>query len=129
LYASGITVIEQVGEGLVPLIEAGKSNSEEMLELLKQYINPMLDQNIDYLVLGCTHYPYLIPQILTILPKDVKIIDSGMAVAQQTRSVLTHHKLINPGYKKGRVKAYSNRNVEVLRSILNNKFEVTSLDF
>lgn len=42
----------------------------------------MLLKNIDFLVLGCTHYPYLIPQITKILPKHITIIDSGEAVAE-----------------------------------------------
>src|SRR5690606_14982349 len=64
LYSNGIKVIEQVGEGIVSLIEEGKTNSEEMKTLLLTYLKPMLDANIDYLVLGCTHYPYLIPLLL-----------------------------------------------------------------
>ena len=64
LYAHGLQVVEQVGEGLVELIEMGKVNSEEIKMLLKEYLKPMLEANIDYLVLGCTHYPYLIPLLL-----------------------------------------------------------------
>jgi glutamate racemase len=45
----------------------------------------MIKENIDYLVLGCSHYPYLIPQIKKILPSHIKIIDSGEAVARQTK--------------------------------------------
>jgi glutamate racemase len=48
----------------------------------------MIAANIDYLVLGCSHYPYLIPQIKKILPEHIKIIDSGEAVAKQTQNVL-----------------------------------------
>ena len=81
-------IIEQIGHGLVPLIENGEMNSKEMNLLLHQYLEPMIDANIDYLVLGCSHYPYLIPQIKKILPKEIKIIDSGEAVAKQTKNVL-----------------------------------------
>lgn len=56
-------IIEQVGYGLVQLIEDGNLNSPEMTQLLESYLKPMIDANIDYLVLGCSHYPYLIPQI------------------------------------------------------------------
>ena len=65
LYTNGIKVIEQVGEGIVPLIEAGRLESNEMETLLNTYLKPMLNENIDYLVLGCTHYPYLIPTFKT----------------------------------------------------------------
>ena len=61
LHAEGIQVMEQEGKGLVELIEAGKAQSEETKTLLKTYLDPMLKSDIDCLVLGCTHYPYLIP--------------------------------------------------------------------
>ena len=61
-------IIEQIGHGLVSLIENGEINSPEMNKLLHNYLEPMIEANIDYLVLGCSHYPYLIPQIKNILP-------------------------------------------------------------
>ena len=66
-----ITIIEQIGYNLVTLIENGEMNSPEMTDLLQKYLTPMIEQNIDYLVLGCTHYPYLIPQIEKIIPKRI----------------------------------------------------------
>lgn len=89
-----ITVIEQVGEGLVELIESGKANTDKMQELLKKYINPMLQKGVDCLVLGCTHYPYLIPQIRKIVGDKIQIIDSGEAVARQTKAILTRNELL-----------------------------------
>ena len=56
---SNVKILEQVGYGLVELIEDGKIDSEEMRNLLKLYLRPMVAANIDYLVLGCSHYPYL----------------------------------------------------------------------
>ena len=95
LYASDIQVIEQVGEGLVELIESGHIDSEEMTILLKQYLKPMLEGNIDYLVLGCTHYPYLIPKIQSLIPAHIKIIDAGFAVARQTQKLLHQFHIAN----------------------------------
>lgn len=129
LYASGISVIEQVGEGIVPLIESGMIDSNEMLALLETYLEPMLAQNIDYLVLGCTHYPYLIPMLTKILPNQVKIIDSGLAVAKQTQAVLNSNNLLNTSKAVPCIKIYSNGNIEVLNSIINNKFETEFLAF
>ncbi|HEU0124806.1 MAG TPA: glutamate racemase, partial [Flavobacterium sp.] len=60
-------IVEQVGYGLVQLIEDGNLYSPEMTQLLESYLKPMIEANIDYLVLGCSHYPYLIPQIKKIL--------------------------------------------------------------
>ncbi len=129
LYAHGLKVVEQVGEGLVELIEMGKINSEEIKMLLKEYLKPMLEANIDYLVLGCTHYPYLIPQLIEMLPKHIKIIDSGEAVARQTKAVLEKHHLLNLQTTKSKCEFYTNGNPEVLKTILDNSFEVKTLDF
>ena len=90
-----IKIQETIGKGLVELIEAGKLNSEEMSILLSSYLKPMIANNIDSLVLGCTHYPYLIPQIRKIVGSKIKIIDSGEAVAKQTKTVLSNLNLLN----------------------------------
>ncbi len=93
-YTKNITTIEQDGEGLVSLIEDGKLHSTELNKLLTSYLSPMLNFNIDHLVLGCSHYPYLIPQIRQIVGENVQIIDSGEAVARQTKSILQKHQLL-----------------------------------
>jgi len=129
LYSRGIKVIEQEGEGIVSLIEEGKTNSTEMKSLLKIYLAPMLKANIDYLVLGCTHYPYLIPILLKMLPKHVKIIDSGQAVAKQTKAVLEKQQMLNTQIKRGYSKFYSNGNIEVLKSILSTKHTINFMQF
>ena len=81
-------IIEQVGYGLVELIENGELESTKMTELLHSYVDPMVEKNIDFLVLGCSHYPFLIPQLRRILPDHIKIVDSGEAVAKQTLNIL-----------------------------------------
>ncbi len=129
LYANGIKVIEQVGEGIVPLIESGMLDSDEMLDLLKTYLKPMLKHNIDYLVLGCTHYPYLIPTLSKMLPEHVKIIDSGLAVAKQTKAILANNNLLNGDAKPVSIQLYSNGNLEVLNTIIDHQFATSYLDF
>ena len=91
-----------------------------MTVLLKSYLQPMLKKGIDYLVLGCTHYPYLIPQIKEILGNNVTIIDSGEAVAKQTKSILEQHQLINLNRKMKFHQFYINKNKKVLKTILKN---------
>lgn len=122
-------IIEQIGHGLVTLIENGEINSPEMNRMLSEYLEPMIQANIDYLVLGCSHYPYLIPQIKKILPNHIKIIDSGEAVARQTKKVLTESVGLSNQSKKGETIFYSNANPKVLSDILNNKYDVISKDF
>jgi glutamate racemase len=121
-------IIEQIGYGLVELIENGEINSPKMEELLQSYLNPMIEKNIDYLVLGCSHYPYLIPKIKQILPKTIQIIDSGEAVAKQTLAVLqSQNSLTN--LEKGKYEFYSNVDPKVLNDILENKYNAVKSDF
>lgn len=122
------TIIEQVGYGLVQLIEEGNLNSPEMTSLLESYLQPMIDANIDYLVLGCSHYPYLIPQIKKILPEHIQIIDSGEAVARQTQNVL-RDKVGFSDTQKNEPEFYVNSDPFVLKSILENKYPVVQTDF
>ncbi|WP_411895696.1 glutamate racemase [Winogradskyella sp. A2] len=129
LYAGGIKVIEQVGEGIVPLIESGQLNSKRMVTLLNYYLEPMVKADIDHLVLGCTHYPYLIPILTKMLPKKVTIIDSGLAVARQTQAILQSNDLLNTTDSQPSISFYSNGDIEVLRTIIDNKFNSSFLDF
>ncbi|WP_281237990.1 glutamate racemase [Flavobacterium praedii] len=121
-------IIEQIGHGLVQLIENGEINSPEMTQLLQSYLNPMIEANIDYLVLGCSHYPYLIPQIKKILPAHIQIIDSGEAVARQTKNILRDVVGLSNA-KSSEPIFYTNTNPKVLNEILENKFKVEKRDF
>ncbi|GAA3646562.1 glutamate racemase [Flavivirga jejuensis] len=129
IFASNIHVIEQVGEGIVELIENGKLWSNEMKTLLKDYLKPMIDANIDYLVLGCTHYPYLMPLLVELLPSHVKIIDSGEAVARQTKAILKKNNLLNTETTNSKNYFYTNADPSIMQSLLNSKFLVEYLDF
>lgn len=95
IYASDIKVIEQNGDGIVELIESNMLHSTEMVLLLEKYLKPMIQLNIDHLVLGCTHYPYLKPILAKLLPENIKIIDSGYAVAKQVQRILLDKELLN----------------------------------
>jgi glutamate racemase len=129
LFASHIKIIEQVGEGIVETIESGKLYSDEMKSLLKIYLKPMIDANIDYLVLGCTHYPYLIPLLIDLLPNHVKIIDSGEAVAKQTKAVLEKNNLLNSQKSYPENLFFTNGKEDVMQSLLGNAFNVEFLNF
>ena len=107
-------IIEQIGHGIVELIENGALHSPKMTELLHSYVDPMIEQNIDYLVLGCSHYPYLIPQLKKILPPHIQIIDSGAAVAKQTQKIL-EEKVGLHEVEKSMCVFYSNHNPKVLQ--------------
>lgn len=115
---------EIVGKGLVELIESGKLYSNEMTNLLSSYILPLKNE-IDCLVLGCTHYPYLIPQIQKIVGDKVKIIDSGQAVAKQTKTILEKFALLNKENNNSKHQFFINKNKTVLTKLLKEKNTIT----
>ena len=132
LYAQNIEVIEVIGTGLVELIEDGKIDSSKMQDLLTSYIHPMIEKDIDYLVLGCSHYPYLIPVLRRMLSDRVTIIDSGEAVARQTKAILKAYDLLAAGPDIGTHTLYTNGDVTVLQKLLKGTpldYSVMVLDF
>ena len=131
LYSQNAKVVEVVGTGLVKAIEKGDLNSESTEMLLRSLLSPLLKANIDYLVLGCSHYPYLIPLLKKILPEGVKIVDSGLAVANQTKNVLKDLDLLADS-QQSPPEFFSNGNPEILRSLVCNSaetYKVSFLDF
>ena len=124
-FASNILVIEQEGTGLVPLIENNLIDSLEMELLLQKYLKPMIAHHIDYLVLGCSHYPYLIPKIKEIIGDDVTIIDSGFAVAKQTEKILSEQLLLNNNSTPGEHYLMSNSNSNTLHHLVKEVSNIT----
>jgi glutamate racemase len=87
-HAANVTVIPQVGTGLAGLVEQDRSGTSEARELLADYLQPLLDSGMDTLVLGCTHYPFLIEDIRAVVGETVAIVDPSPAVARQVVRVL-----------------------------------------
>ena len=90
------------------------------------------DARIDTVVLGCTHYPYLIPVLRELLPEQVTIIDSGEAVARQTRAVLERNARLNPSEIQGQHQFFTNVDAKVLNDVLKDvaaPYSVRQLDF
>lgn len=129
MFSKSVNIIEQVGEGIVDLIETGKLESPEMKALLTIYLNPMIKANIDHLVLGCTHYPYLMPLLIEILPKHVKIIDSGQAVARQTKAILQQNNLLNTEISTAEHRFLTNGNPQVMSALLNGIYPINPSNF
>ena len=113
---------------MVPLIEKGALDSPEMQELLEKHIRPMIEANIDYLVLGCSHYPYIIPQLQKILPKHITIIDSGEAVAKQTKAILAENNLLQDEELTPTLQFYTNAETDTLQFLLKEFTEKISIE-
>lgn len=112
-----LELIETEGTGLVQLIEEGKI--EETKGLLEQYLIPMLEKGVDNIVLGCSHYSFLIPIIKEIVPKGIIIIDSGEAVAKQVNNVLQEYNLLKKGAHASHY-FYTNSDTVLLNNFLKN---------
>jgi len=87
-FASGVTVLQDTCPGLVMEIEAGHLDTPEVRAILEKALNPMLAQGIDTVVLGCTHFPFVIPLIEDIVGPGVRVIDPAPAIARQVRRLL-----------------------------------------
>jgi len=126
-YSEGVKIITQVGEGLVKLIEDGKLNSSTMDNLLRAHLSQLVNYPIDRLVLGCTHYPLLIPQIKNIIQSGIEIVDSGIPVALQVKRVVDQMQIKKQqGNANHTLK--SSGNTDVLKAICNTVLNRAILD-
>ncbi len=99
-FANHVTVLQNTCVGLVEQIEEGKLEEPKTRQILENALSPMLARGIDTVVLGCTHYPFLIPIIQEIVGPDVRVIDPAPAIARQVGRLLDKYDLRNsPGHE------------------------------
>lgn len=96
-FAHDVRVITQPCPGLVERIEAGDLSSAATRDLLQGFVEPLLAQGCDTLILGCTHYPFIKPTLRLMLPESVSLIDTGEAVARRLQTQLAEHRLLAAG--------------------------------
>ncbi|MGL5959516.1 MAG: glutamate racemase [Bacteroidales bacterium] len=116
-YASNINVHLTVGEGLVELIENGQEDSPEAHTLLSKHLQTMLNHEVDELVLGCTHYPFLERTIQSITKGKIALLNPAPAIALQTQRLLSNAHLLNENTSYGQYDIYSTGNIETLQRI------------
>jgi glutamate racemase len=87
-FGADVEVRTQVCPLFVPLVEAGELDSARTRAIVREYVSPLVEAGVDELVLGCTHYPFLLPLIAEAAGPGVEIIDPAPAVARQTGRVL-----------------------------------------
>ena len=117
-FANGVELFQHTCPGLVQQIEQGKLNGETTRQILEAALTPMLEKDIDTVVLGCTHYPFVIPLIQQIVGTDVRVIDPAPAVAKQTERLLEASGLQNTSGTQGHVTLYTSGDPDALRSLL-----------
>ena len=131
-YSGEIDFYTQPCPGLVELIEQGRIDDSSIKNLIQKYLNPLIERKVDTIVLGCTHYVFIRNIIENIMGPEVKIIDTGLAVAKHVKSELEKFSLQN----KSKEKYYSistnsiNREMEeIIRSItINSDFKFSYFD-
>lgn len=125
-YAFDVELHIKVGDKLVDLVEKNKINDPETLIHLEELMFPLIQKNIDHLVLGCTHYPFLSESLKHVLPPNVIIVDPAPAVVKQTIKILQEKSLLNLNNKAPEYEFYSSGDSEILKSFV---FNITQKEF
>jgi glutamate racemase len=117
-FANGVELFQNTCPGLVQQIEQGNLQGKETRRILEDALIPMLEKNIDTVVLGCTHYPFVIPLIQEVAGEGVRVIDPAPAVAKQTMRLLEAKGLKNKTGREGYIKFYTSSDPDTLASLL-----------
>lgn len=117
-FANGVTLLQDTCPGLVQEIEKGNLDGEATRRILDAALGPMLERNIDTVVLGCTHYPFVIPLIERICGDSVRVIDPAPAAARQAERLLEAGGTRNPSARRGRVQFYTSGDAAAVESLL-----------
>lgn len=92
-----VNVFEHVGRGFVELVEEGRLSGSEAEDVVKASLVPLLSAGADIIVLGCTHYPFLLPVLQKVAGPDIRFIDPAPAVARQLVHVLERDGMLSAG--------------------------------
>ncbi|MBR1407170.1 MAG: glutamate racemase [Bacteroidales bacterium] len=94
-FEDGCTIVEHVGQGFVELVENGNLEGEATEEVVRTSLQPLLDAGADTIVLGCTHYPFLLPVLRKLAGPGVRFIDPAPAVARHLIYVMVQERLLS----------------------------------
>ncbi len=117
-YGRNVKVVTQGCIGLVECIERGELRSDNTLDLLERYCQPLLDEGADTIVLGCTHYPFVKPLIRQIVGDGVTLIDTGAAVAKHLQKRLAAVDLLTQQHQAGTVKFWTNSHAADAKQVI-----------
>jgi glutamate racemase len=117
-FANGVELFQNTCPGLVGQIEKGELDAPATRTILEDALLPMLEKNIDTVVLGCTHYPFVIPLIERIAGEKVRVIDPAPAVAKQVKRLLEAGGMLNKNQKEGNVRFITSGEVDPAKKVL-----------
>jgi len=121
-FANGVDVSQNTCTGLVEQIEKGNLDSKKVYSILEKALKPMIAKNIDTVVLGCTHYPFIIPQIKKIVSEKVNIIDPTEAIVRQVSKVLDRGILLEKHFEDGKIDIFTSGKPKMMDKILSSLF-------
>jgi glutamate racemase len=132
-FGAGVTLLRDTCPGLVQQIEQGDLDGPETRRILHAALDPMQEQNIDTVVLACTHFPFVIPAIQDIVGADVRVIDPAPAVARQTQRLLDSTGSRRPNRGSFQSEFYTSgdpRHLEIMTErLLGMRFPAASLEW
>ena len=102
-FAQGVVLFQDSCPGLVAQVEAGDLDGPVTRQILERALKPMVTQGIDTIVLGCTHYPFVIPLIQSMVGPGIQVIDPAPAIARQVHRKLELLHLQRPSFSTSRV--------------------------
>ncbi len=117
-FANGVELLQSTCPGLVNQIEKGELDSPATRVILEDALLPMLKKNIDTVVLGCTHYPFVIPLIEQIVGENVRVIDPAPAVAKQVKRLLEAGGMLNQNLGGGNIRFITSGEVDSVKRLL-----------
>ncbi len=92
-FAQGVEVERVAAPELAGLIESGESSGEEAAALVHRFVEPLLARRVDVIVLGCSHFAFLLPQVQRLAGPDVLVLEPGDAIARQVGRLLSERGL------------------------------------
>lgn len=132
-FGGGVTILKDTCPGLVAQIELGELDSQATREILNKALDPMLERGIDTVVMGCTHYPFVIPLIRQVVGSGVRVIDPAPAVARQVARLLDGAGLRNTASGPGALHFFTSGDAARFRSqlpvLLGESGEVQKIDW
>jgi glutamate racemase len=117
-FAGEVTLLQDTCPGLVQQIEKGDLGGNETRAILERALRPMLEAGVDSIVLGCTHYPFVIPLIQEIAGPSVRIIDPAPAIARQAAHLLEENGKLCDDLHRGEINYFTSGNEKTFCQIL-----------
>lgn len=131
-WSDGVQVHTIAGNGMVELVEAGVLGGQEVDSVIGPILDPLIAQETDVLVLGCTHYPFLRDAIQQYVGSQVRVIDSGHAIARRTMSLLQNDHMLHERGKPGSIELFTTGDAEdatrVVELVTCRAMDVTHVD-